>query len=145
MATFLMVFIWILFGALNAWYANYKGRDPFIWFFLGILLGIVGLVILYFLPDLSANTAVNNDHPEPSPDKPMVELLPATPKILQPEQKEWYYLDRKNNQQGPVGIAAMTEEWHKGEIDQETYVWCESLDQWYRIKELPNLLNELYK
>lgn len=113
------------------------------WFFLGILLGVLGLIILYFLPDLNTARHTNNDNPETSPDKPMVELLPAPPKIAQPDQEEWYYLDRKNNQQGPVSLAIVKQEWAKGEIDQDTYVWCQEFDQWYKIKDLKDVMDNM--
>lgn len=112
-----------------------------IWFFIGILLGIIGLIVLFFLPKV--NKSLENENPEPDPDEPMVELVPAPPKVLYPEQKEWYYLDRQNRQAGPVGIGVLRQEWNKGELDVDTYVWCEGLEKWFKVKELNELESSL--
>ncbi len=136
-----MTLVWVGFGVLNAWYAAQKGRDPMIWFFIGILLGIIGLIVLFFLPKV--NKSLENENPEPDPDEPMVELVPAPPKVLYPEQKEWYYLDRQNRQAGPVGIGVLRQEWNKGELDVDTYVWCEGLEKWFKVKELNELESSL--
>lgn len=141
MSIFFMTLMWIAFGGLCSWYATQKGRDPLIWFCIGILLGILGLILLFFLPTVSVNG--KTDNPEPSPDKPMVELLPAPPKVLYPDQKEWYYLDPHKNQQGPVGLGYLRQEWEKGNIDPETYVWCEGFEKWFKIKELSELESSL--
>jgi MFS family permease len=38
---------------ITARLANRLGRNPWIWFFIGILLPVIATFILFFLPDLS--------------------------------------------------------------------------------------------
>ncbi len=44
--------IWLLFGVVCAVIANTKGRSAFGWFFIGLLFGPFGLVVI-FLPALN--------------------------------------------------------------------------------------------
>ncbi|MDF2534059.1 MAG: hypothetical protein K0R18_216 [Bacillales bacterium] len=45
-----MVFFWLLFGLFCGLIANAKGRRVWLWVFLGILTGVVGLIIIACLP-----------------------------------------------------------------------------------------------
>jgi len=31
---------WLLMGVLTAHFAHKRGRDPFLWFFIGVILGV---------------------------------------------------------------------------------------------------------
>ena len=42
----------LLWGALCAWLADQKGRDPVAWFILGCLLSVVALLVLGFSPSV---------------------------------------------------------------------------------------------
>ncbi len=37
----------ILFGVVAAWVAKTKGRDPVGWFFIGVVLNLIGLVLVF--------------------------------------------------------------------------------------------------
>lgn len=48
------IIIWLVFGVICAVIANGRGRSAAAWFFIGLLLTCVGLIILLVLPDLKA-------------------------------------------------------------------------------------------
>ncbi len=47
-----LILIWILFGILSAVAANSKGRSGFGWFFVGLLIGPFGLILVLLLPKM---------------------------------------------------------------------------------------------
>ena len=50
MQLFLTITLCLLIGAATAYFANQRGRDPLVWFMVGMLLGIFGLALLFLLP-----------------------------------------------------------------------------------------------
>jgi len=44
---------------VTALFARRMGRKPLLWFFIGCLLPVVAVVILFFLPDKSINQIKN--------------------------------------------------------------------------------------
>ncbi len=48
-----VVFLWFLSAGICAWIASYKGRNTVRWFFVGILLGILGVALILGLPRLT--------------------------------------------------------------------------------------------
>ncbi len=51
------LFIWAIFGFGAAEIGNRKGRSGFGWFFIGFLLGPIGLIIAIVISDQSGETA----------------------------------------------------------------------------------------
>ncbi|MFQ5626649.1 MAG: hypothetical protein ACE5FM_08365 [Methyloligellaceae bacterium] len=45
-----MILIWIVFAVLTAIAAEVKGRNPFGWFFLGVLFGAFALIAVLVMP-----------------------------------------------------------------------------------------------
>jgi hypothetical protein len=109
----------IVMGSITAYYAKQKNKDPFIWFFVGFLFGMLGLLSLFIISNFQAKREAQNQ-PPPAP-KP---VAPAVP------QKFWYYLDQENRQFGPVSFDALNSAWKEGKITVNTFVWNEDLDGW---------------
>ena len=57
MAPGIILVIYLICGAVAAMLASQKGRSAVGWFFGGLFLGIVGIVIVAVLPDLKAEDA----------------------------------------------------------------------------------------
>ncbi len=119
MSTGLILFMGIVMGSITAYYAKQKNKDPFIWFFVGFLFGMLGLLSLFIISNFQAKREAQNQ-PPPAP-KP---VAPAVP------QKFWYYLDQENRQFGPVSFDALNSAWKEGKITVNTFVWNEDLDGW---------------
>lgn len=118
-------------GALNAYYASTKGRDPIAWFMLGIPLGLLGLVILYFLPPIKEQEVPEENYIEE--DLPPVDIV----------QKDWFYLDEKNKQQGPVPFEKLRGKIIEGKINHDSLIWSEGMVQWKKLKETAGILEKI--
>jgi len=134
--------VWLAMGALSAYLANNRGRDPYVWFALGLLFGILGIVVLMFLP------VYKKDDAKTIGDLQKTEkILTITPIVTQPVQQylsvDWFYLDKEGKQQGPISFDGFKEKWKNKEIEASTFVWCESMKDWKRIEDLEDLQNVL--
>jgi len=130
--TFHMVISFVLLlilGAMTAVFAERRGRDPWIWFFVGMLLGLLGLLLLFILP-------------------PAVKTKDEKPPTTQPEpqqtlpEKLWYYLDQQHAQHGPVPLSQLKDLMAKNELSAASYVWSEGMETWKKIGELKTELND---
>ncbi|MDE3047470.1 MAG: DUF4339 domain-containing protein [Verrucomicrobiota bacterium] len=107
-------------GAISAYLAYKRGKNPYLWFVLGFLFGIFGIFAIFLT---SPKKAV-----QPVPRQPVF-------RIEGPSDKFWYYLDPAHAQQGPMSLDALTAAWKSGKIDLTTYVWHEELPDWKPLKE----------
>lgn len=146
----LLSFILLLvIASFTAYYANRKGRNPILWFIIGVLLGIFAPLILLFL---STVKPVDSDIPTMSvanPD-PSLDQLDQTPPQVNLQQSEeenklWYYLDQSHQQMGPVSVIALRELWNRGQLEITSYVWSDGMDQWQKVDNLPELKKGLNK
>lgn len=126
MQNLIMIFFWILLGLACSHFANKRGRNPYTWFFIGMFLGVFGLLLLFVLPIKKDDVEV------------IVEPIPPPP----PEEKEpiiqrfWYYLDNENKQFGPMSFEALKTASTEGKVTPNTYVWNEDLENWKLYGEL---------
>lgn len=151
---FFSTFILLLaIAAYTAYCAKQKGRSPYIWFIAGIFIGILAPLILLALPNvppekecLPGEPTMSVSNPDPSLSA-LVGVPPAPPGV-QPQEEEdhlWFYLTSAHQQIGPVSIFALRDLWNTGRIEPITYVWCEGMEQWARVDELPKLKTALNK
>ncbi len=137
--------ILLIVGSMTAYYANRKGKNPLLWFVLGMLIGLFAPLILFFLPSNKPEEkfpTMSVSNPDPS----LAQL--ASPLEIPPsieENKLWYYLDKDHQQMGPVSIIALRELWNRGQLELTSYVWSEGMDNWERVDNLPDLKAALNK
>lgn len=140
--TALLGFVVLLIVAgLTSYYAEKKGRNPAIWFVIGILLGFFAPIILFFLPSYKAtenDSGVSGSREQVPPPAP-----PLRPSIEQ--NKLWFYLDANHKQYGPVSMIALKELWDTGQLELTSYVWSEGMGKWDKVDNLPDLKKELSK
>lgn len=142
----------LIIASLTAYYASRKGRNPLLWFIIGILLGIFAPLILLFFPAVK-NSVTGNGMPTMTvspPDHTHQQLpqpppTPAELKRQEEEEKLWYYLDQNHQQVGPVSIVALRELWHRGQLELNNYVWTDGMEQWEKVDNLPQLKEVLNK
>lgn len=122
----------MIMGGITAFFAERRGRSPTIWFFVGFLAGIFGLLLLFILPQYSKEAS------KTVPPKSDVTIAPAVPPAASPVvgEKLWYYLDRQQIQCGPVPYSHIKALLDKQELTPATYVWSEGMPSWKTIKEL---------
>lgn len=134
MSPILSILVWTFIGAGTAYLAFQRGRDPYIWFAIGIFLGVFGILILLILPPLNAKEVTTD------PNATIIEV----PAIIDPfATKDWFYLDREGKQQGPIDIGALRNLWMTNGMDSKTFVWSEGMDKWKRVEEVPGLVERL--
>lgn len=140
---FLSIVLWLMIGSATAYFAHQRGRDPWIWFMIGMLLGLLGLLLLFILSPVKEEGKPAGTLSEDS-EIAMMELDPEphTAKEL-PSYEEWYYYDRNKVRQGPVQFETLKQLWSSGEIHEETFLWKEGLENWKKIESLPELYSKL--
>jgi hypothetical protein len=135
---FLSIILWLSIGTATAYLANQRGRDPWIWFMVGMLLGLIGLLILFLLP---APTKEKSSTPSEEGEFILHETEPAPPAPVPLDL--WYYYDRSQAQQGPVQLENLKNLYHKGDVTDTTYLWCEGMPDWKVLTDLPELQTKL--
>jgi len=122
----------VTIGAISAFLAKKRGKNPVLWFFLGMLFGVFGIFFLFFQRPPSNSHPYQNNSRNTDPN-----TLDITPKLASLAKKDfWYYLDDKKNQVGPLSQEKLVENYKKGEIKDNTYVWNDTLEDWKRIEDL---------
>jgi vacuolar-type H+-ATPase subunit I/STV1 len=115
------VFASILFGMVSSYIAYSRKKNPFLWFFIGLVFGIFGFFALFLA----------------SPKKNLKKTLPPPRPILQgPKDKFWFYLDTTHQKVGPISYNAIGKALEQGQISKTTYVWHEDLTDWKQLEEL---------
>ena len=139
----------LLIAGITAYYARTKGRNPVLWFFITIFLGILAPILIFFL------SLVNNDkkedyptmtrsNPDPALEHLAIPPMPALEaKVEEDENKLWYYLDENHEQIGPVSVIALKELWNRGQLELRSYVWTTGMPKWERVDDMPDLKNLL--
>jgi len=118
--------VWTCQGALNAYFAQKRGRDPIIWFVIGLFIGLFGILALFLLPTLSKSEIEENE----------IEL--EVKPIQTPNYKslQWFYLDVDHAQHGPVTYDMLQSNFNQDIITEDTYVWSEEMTDWQKVKDL---------
>ncbi len=136
---FLLLFLFtVLSGWVTSIFAQKRGRDPFVWFMIGMVFGVMGMMMLFIFPSLTKKGETTPDDPE----EPLYQqTFPLGHEDL--TQKfylwDWYYLNDERNTTGPVGFAEIKKLWNEKAIRDSTYVWHEEMTDWQRITEIPGL------
>lgn len=136
MEILVVVLSWLLFGGASSYFASQRGRDPFAWFLIGMLLGILGLLLLFLLPPIKKENEATEDIEELSNEN-----LPETDVSFR--LKEWFYLDENRNQMGPYSFSNLRKMWDQGKLNAKTFVWSDGMDGWKKVDELSGLLDSL--
>ena len=61
------------------------------------------------------------------------------PASAAPDTTQWYYIDAQQNYVGPVDTHGLKQLKKHGYVNDETYVWAESLAGWQRLSTLPQM------
>lgn len=133
MTLFISIALWLIIGATSAYYAQLRGRDPISWFVIGMLLGVIGLLILFFLPQLEQKVV---------PEDTLLEPLPVAPVGQSIRFKEWFYLDPHHVQQGPISFLALERLIDQGYLKHSSLIWSEGMEGWSPVESIPDLVKK---
>ena len=126
------LFFWLIMGGISAHFAKKRGKNPYLWFAIGMFLGVLGLFLLFFMPNKKKSMQAAQ---EPKKDDEVT--IDVTPEVAPTElEKFWYYLAAENEQHGPMSFDALKRAFREGKISDITYVWNEEMVGWKRFGEL---------
>lgn len=144
----------LISGLLCYHLAERRNKDSLLWSLLGFFFGLLALLILYFLPkaklsqakepsiprQASATASVTGPTLPPAEPREASQLsgLPATISL----DNYWYYLDKGWHQKGPCPLSRVQEEYQRGHIDLQTYLWHPSLPNWMAFEAIEALRGE---
>jgi hypothetical protein len=114
-------------GLISAYLSFKRGRNPFIWFFVGFFFGMLGTIALFFTPKIGKK----EETMQASPIK-----LDPQPYLYGPVGKFWYYVNEAREQIGPLSYEAISEEWKSGKLANKTLVWHEDMTEWEPLEQL---------
>lgn len=128
-------FIFLLFLAgLTGFFAKKRGRDPVGWFLLSLLIGVFALLILFILPSRTKELTTDLEVDE---DKILFGSHNSEEGGVY--SKEWFYLNQDHEQIGPISFEKLQDAWEEGVIAEQTFVWCEGMTRWVKLKEMTML------
>ena len=113
-------------GLAGAYAAKKRKLNPFFWFVICSVLGLVGLtsfILIHFLLPFSLKTW----------KKWKKKKIPLKKETLPPPfslTTIWYYLDEEDKQVGPMSLVRLLEIKQEGIIKETHYIWNESFNQW---------------
>ncbi len=116
-----------LFGIISAYFAYRQGRNPYVWFFIGLFFGMLGCFALLFSKRTKKIL-------KPSEKNPLDDLPSLS--ISEPTNKLWYYLDHTHQQIGPISHNALVSNFQEKKISLSTYVWNEDMTEWKTLEQL---------
>ncbi len=117
---------WVFFGFLCSYLAKRKERNPTLWFWLGIFLGVIGVITLLILPKVRKQMAPAYAAPVPQPE----------PEEVNPT---WFYLSSAKEQKGPFFLKDLKVVFSEEKLGVTTYFWCEGMESWQKLSDLPEL------
>ncbi len=105
---FITLFFIVFWGWVNSYFAQKRGRNPYLWFFLGVFFGPFPLIALFLMPSFESQ--------EKTEEKPKIietEAIRVSPHSPF-DQYDWYYLDEARKQHGPHTIVRTQKIQRKG-------------------------------
>ena len=126
----------VAIASFTAYYANRRGREPLLWFAIGLLLGIFSPLILLLLPVVKKE---NGDSPRVDSPPESQDNEKVAEGMMPEEDRLWYYLDQQHQQFGPVSIVALRALWNRGRLELTHYVWTEGMEKWEKVENMPDL------
>jgi hypothetical protein len=117
----------IICASIAAFIAQRKKANPYLWFAIGFIFGILGIFAVFFIPTKTKSKLASLP-PEPAPR--------PEPVLRGPKDKFWYYVDKSKTQQGPVSFQAVQQFFKEGTISANTFVWHEDLSEWTQLENL---------
>lgn len=121
MVYFFIIIKSALMGIASAYFANRLKKDPYIWFLLGFLFGLISLVILLILDIIKKKKS-------PSPQKKRVDDII--------DSRFWYYLSNDKTTLGPLSLCRLKDLFSENKISPNTYVWAEDFKDWTLLKNI---------
>lgn len=149
--TILTMILLFLMGIATSYIASQKGRDPYIWFAFGMFFGVFAMLVLILMPPAQSEKELENEERNKEIVERREKQMEEQEKIesapnLEPqsiETKEWFYLDKDRQQQGPFSFYVISELWESSTLNSQTFVWTDGMPEWKKVHEIPDLYDVL--
>jgi|GEM_PF-2203238 len=135
----------LAFGLTGAFYAKRLKKNPYTWFFIGMVCKAYTLLLI-FLPLALSRVSVyllkkRYSKKINSPLKEDITTIDAFTSYdlnvsAEATTKFWYFLEENKKTVGPMSFVAFYKDWKSGKISSDAYAWNESFSDWVQIKEL---------
>lgn len=141
----------LIFGWVNAFIASKKGRDPLLWFVLGLFFALISLIILLVLPAVKPKKRVEGDSPfvgttiDVTPLGAKEGVTTTEIRLDSVEDQSWFYLDERRQQKGPITFLQLKELFKERIVVDNTYLWSEGMSEWMPLSRLDIVNDRLRK
>lgn len=140
---------WLILGTICAYIAKNRNRNPYIWFFVGLFLGIFGLIILFIIPPKKERalapilSSSQSSNALPAQFETKMNTLGSSSESPEHSMTKnlWYYLDDENKQYGPMSFFAFKQAWENDQIKSSTFVWSPEMENWKPLEELQEIFS----
>lgn len=133
-----ILLFWVFFGLLCSYLAKRRGKNPFLWFFLGLFLGIFAVALIIVLP-LIENKFLKKSPASPPPPQAIPSPLP----LKETWNENWFYLDAARQTQGPLPFSELVALWHNNQLTAHSFLWKEGMENWKKISDMNDLYEDL--
>ncbi len=142
--------IWVIVGLISAYVAKRKGKNPLVWFAMGTLFSVLGLMILLMLPknkddeDKSTLAPVHSMSSEGglhAEEEGFNEPSPSVKRIKPDPTLQWHYIFESDNiveVRGPMSIDELRKAVVNLKLPITTFIWCDEFPDWTPISEFQN-------
>jgi hypothetical protein len=126
----------IMAGLVCSCVAKKQNKNPYIWFGVGCLAPICGVLFLLLIPMFKkyfrSKTHKKQDRVVTLEVTPICELNPEAGSL----NKLWYFLDAENITVGPMSFPVFKQKWKEGKILPTTLIWNETLTSWQSFQDI---------
>ena len=132
----LVILVSLFFAFICAFFARKSNRNPFVWFLSGFFFGIFSLLTLSLLNYAKKNLShkKRSNHLTGKPSNKTNNKPPVPPAFS--THYLWYYLNPEDKAIGPMSSKRLFEEYKKGLIGTETYLWHDEMENWKKSTEI---------
>ena len=154
--TYVATFIVIVVAFATSYFAKERGRNPLIWFCMGLLFSMMGLLALFLLPKVEGEKQIQTaseakviqdefHHEAAIPSDNSEFPIHKEKKIPRNRKLKWFCanLDAgieangevQKNYVGPMTFDELRKYMHDSNIVDTAYIWCKELEDWTTLSE----------
>lgn len=150
-----MLAIWVIVGLICSFVAKSKGRNQYLWFTVGVLFSVLGLLVLFLLPSLKKEKepkttpagikSMNSEAALPSEEEENFQPQSEPVMRIKPDSSlEWWYIyvseeEKVIEKRGPMKVEDLRKEFVYKKLSISTYIWCDELADWTPLSEFENM------
>ena len=129
-----VILFWVFFGLLSSYLAKKGGKRQLPWFFIGLILGIFGVILISIL--LLKEKFTKRKHQAPVQIERRSDVW----------MKMWYYQEPASKlQKGPMEFPDLAKQWRTKALTDKTLIWGEGMPEWKKVNDLPDIVKEMEK